>query len=84
VSDRGEARTLDQRINLPPVASRNWLSGKDLQIDHDDLAHSLPTDKCIEPPDLAEVVEAWRSLAQPIRAAILALVRTASGRGGLT
>jgi hypothetical protein len=36
------------------------------------------------PPELAAVIDAWLSLPEPIRAAILALVETASGRGERT
>ena len=32
------------------------------------------------PPDLASVIEAWPSLPEPIRAAILALVKATTGR----
>jgi len=37
------------------------------------LAHNSQID-----PDLARVVEAWPALAEPIKAAILALVETAA------
>jgi hypothetical protein len=33
-------------------------------------------------PDLAEVIDAWSYLPVPIRAGILAMVRSASGKGG--
>ena len=33
-------------------------------------------------PDLAEVVAAWPALPEPIRAGILAMIRSASGSGG--
>jgi hypothetical protein len=33
------------------------------------------------PPDLAAVVAAWPTLPEPVRAGILAMVRTASGTG---
>jgi hypothetical protein len=33
------------------------------------------------PPDLADVVAAWPDLPDPIKAAVLALVRTARGAG---
>jgi hypothetical protein len=32
--------------------------------------------------DLSEIVAAWPSLPEPIRAGILAMVRSASGKGG--
>ncbi len=32
-----------------------------------------------EGPDLAEVIDAWPDLAEPIRAGILAMIRSASG-----
>jgi hypothetical protein len=38
----------------------------------------LPTDNCQLSPDLAAVVTAWPTLPEPIRAAIMAMVRAAS------
>ncbi len=42
------------------------------------VALSLP----YAPPDLAQVVDAWPTLPEVIRAAILALVQTSMGKGG--
>ena len=41
----------------------------------------LPYGPSETPPDLAEVVTAWPDLAGPIRAGILAMIRSASGKG---
>ena len=41
----------------------------------------LPYGPSGTPPDLAEVVAAWPDLAEPIRAGVLAIIRSASGRG---
>jgi hypothetical protein len=42
----------------------------------------LPTDKRHLPPDLTRVIDAWPSLPEPIKAAVLALVQTATKGGG--
>ena len=42
---------------------------------------SLPYGPSEAPPDLAEVVQAWPELPEPIRAGILAMIRSASGKG---
>jgi hypothetical protein len=39
----------------------------------------LPTDNCHLSPDLASIVAALPTLPEPIRAAVLALVRAAKG-----
>jgi hypothetical protein len=41
----------------------------------------LPPDTRQTDPDLALVIERWEALPDAIRAAILALVKAASGRG---
>jgi hypothetical protein len=33
------------------------------------------------PPDLSAIIDAWPSLPEPIRAAVLALVKAVLGRG---
>jgi hypothetical protein len=33
------------------------------------------------PPDLAEIIDAWPALPEPIRAGILAMIRTTFGKG---
>jgi hypothetical protein len=81
-SDRGGARTLDQRINVPLPSRPKSQQGNQLRIAKRASAHSLPTDTCPLPPDLTQVVDAWPSLPEPIKAAVLALVRTATGKGG--
>jgi len=43
----------------------------------------LPFGPSEKPPDLAEVVAAWPELPEAIRAGILAMIRSASGRGEL-
>jgi hypothetical protein len=35
----------------------------------------LPTDTCQTDPDLTEIVAAWSTLPEPIRAGIVAMVR---------
>jgi hypothetical protein len=42
------------------------------------LAYHLPTDNRRAAPDLAEVVAAWPTLPEPIKAGILAMVKAAS------
>jgi hypothetical protein len=44
-------------------------------------AHSLPIDNR-QTPELRSVIDAWPGLSEPIRAAILAIVRTSTGSGG--
>ena len=41
----------------------------------------LPYGPSGTPPDLAEVVAAWPDLPEPLRAGVLAIIRSASGRG---
>ncbi len=43
----------------------------------------LPFGSSETPPDLAEVVAAWPELPEAIRAGILAMIRSASGKGGV-
>jgi hypothetical protein len=52
-----------------------------LRVSSDASAQHLPIDTCRLPSDLAAVIEAWPGLAEPIRAAILALVNAALGIG---
>jgi len=81
LSDRGGARTHDQRINLPPIGKSNPLTSSGLRISRPPLAHPVPTDtRPTLPPDLAAVIDAWPNLPEPIRAGILAMVKAASGR----
>jgi hypothetical protein len=54
---------------------------KGLRLETASAAHHLPTDNR-QTPELRSVVDAWPGLSAPIRAAILALVSTASGDGG--
>ena len=42
---------------------------------------SLPYEPAAVPPDLADIVAAWSTLPDPIRAGIVAMVK-ASGKGG--
>ena len=42
------------------------------------LAHHLPTDIRRTTPDLADVVDAWPTLPEAIRAGIVAMVRAAA------
>ena len=43
---------------------------------------SLPYGPLETTPELAEIIDAWPTLPEPIRAGILAMIRSASGRGG--
>jgi hypothetical protein len=43
---------------------------------------SLPYGPSETTPDLAEIIDAWPTLPEPIRAGILAMIRSASGKGG--
>jgi hypothetical protein len=52
-----------------------------LQIPFPTPAHHLPTEPPDPGPDLAELVAAWPALPEPIRAGILAMIRSASGKG---
>jgi hypothetical protein len=42
----------------------------------------LPYGPSEMPPEVAEIMAAWPDLPEPIRAGILAMIRSASGKGG--
>ena len=46
-----------------------------------DQSLPLPYGPPETPPDLAEIIDAWPALPEPIRAGILAMVRSSSGQG---
>jgi hypothetical protein len=46
------------------------------------VSHSIPTDACKSDPELAAIVDAWPTLPVPLKAALMAIVRSASGGGG--
>jgi hypothetical protein len=48
----------------------------------DRLSLPVPYGPSDPPPDLAEVTAAWPDLPEPIRAGILAMIRSASGKAG--
>jgi integrase len=77
-SDRGGARTLDQRINLPWTDQPKVISSNALRIAGESIAHPVPTDTRQTDPDLALIAERWESLPPSLRAGIVAMVRGAT------
>jgi hypothetical protein len=71
-------RTRDTQIHNLKPDSRIPKSVQDLRSEPRGVALHLPYGPEGPPPDLAAVVAAWRTLPEPIRAAILAMVRAAS------
>jgi hypothetical protein len=53
-----------------------------LRITPSSVAHHLPTETRPLPPDLSQIMDAWPSLPEPIKAAVLALVRSVTKAGG--
>jgi hypothetical protein len=80
-SDRGGARTLDQRINVPKPDRRNPVHGNELKAGSGPVATHLPLDPTPMPADLSLIIESWEQLPEAVRAGIVAMVR-ASGPTG--
>jgi hypothetical protein len=58
---------------------RNALEEKTLRHDAAPVGHHMATDTCLTDPDLVTVLGAWDRRPAPIRRAIVALVKAASG-----
>jgi hypothetical protein len=75
-------RTHDLRIMRPGVESPNGQRDKGFGPARDPVAPYLPPDTCRGDFGLVSVIDSWPTLPEPIRAAILALVRASSKDGG--
>jgi hypothetical protein len=72
---------LPWRILSPPTGSHKSQLGNDLRMAQPDLSVQGQRAASNPAPDLAEIIDAWPTLAEPIRAGILAMIRCASGKG---
>ncbi len=81
LSSGGGTRTPDTRIMIPRAEQSKSDEDQDLRFDHDGVAAPLPHNDDPMPADLSMVVERGSNLSEPVRADILALVRTAITSG---
>ena len=72
VTPHSQAEMLVRRVGIEPTTEVN--AGLQKAAGH--------TVNHTQDKDLAEVTQAWSSLAEPLRAAVLALVRSAQSKGG--
>jgi hypothetical protein len=70
-----------RRILSPTSDRPNPHEGKGLRLATPDMTAQGQRAARISSPDLAEVLDAWDDLPEPIRAGILAMIRSASGKG---
>ena len=75
-------RTSDLRFRRPMAKSRKSNNDKGLRMATPPFGHPLATDTRQTAPDLATVIDAWDQLPEAIRAGIVAMVKTASGKAG--
>jgi hypothetical protein len=69
------AHLCQKRFSRPPRTSRKHKLDRDLRLEVGGVAPHLPTDTCRTCPDLTEVIDAWPTLTETIRAGIMAMVR---------
>ena len=83
-----EDRGLEPLTQKPQHSSRKRVTPTSSQPLAHSLDHETPNDPALTPStdsldyDLARLIDAWPTLLEPIRRAILALVESASGKGG--
>ena len=64
----------------PPLGKRNPFRDSNLHQDATVVSPHIPTDTCRNDPDLTAVIESWDRLPEAIKAGMMAMVRTASGK----
>jgi hypothetical protein len=77
---RTHTKVTPRRILSPPEGSPKGFQGNDLRLATPGLAAQGKRATRDQAPDLAEVIDAWPNLPEPIRAGILAMIRSASGK----
>ena len=75
-------RVTPRRILSPRADRHKEHEAKGLRIADPDVSAQGQRAGRIPTPDLAEIIDAWPTLPEPIRAGILAMIRSASGKGG--
>ena len=71
------------RFSRPPSDSPKSIQDNGLRPNGTPLAHHLPTDnRPTSSPDLELVIASWSDLPEALRAGILAMVKSASGKAG--